>query len=728
MKKYILAIIYPLLSILLVMSLLPSLAFAVCPTTIDVTITSGPYLLVDSNKPGIEGPMVTTVSAVVENTGASTAEDVYVYIGDRTDGANPGIFPAGSDGNSLAMVDGVGDATRYIVNLAPGQSKTVFWQVAYPATFGQTYPFDVWAKNEVDCFDDDSYTLTTRSSLSAAANKLLGTISLQPASGIVNPGNIVVVTITGYNLGIVGDGPNNEEDAWFQPVGNLDFDPTCFRLVKTETYIHSIEDVLPYYNGMPYLNQTYFPGIGSIGDPPNYDYNSNDYVKYYFIALKECSTRIMPYQEVASGQEEKYSKDYGKSATTIVLTSESGGLSFHKSVEPPTAGAGDTLTWTITYGNTTAYPIGDPDSGNGLVVIDEGIPDHTTYVPGSTACSNSCIIFFSTDGGATWTTTEPPANQVTKIKWYINEIIPANTDPAGWVSFQTAVNPGTPPGTTICNTASARIGEGEPLIASSICANAGTPQVEAYKDDSLAIDADDNGVPSPGDTIEYTIVISNDGNEVAQNVVFTDTPDVNTSLVVGSVDVSECPGCVVTSGNNPGDMSVGVDIGELAPQALVTFYFRVIIGTDCFTEVANQGTVGGTNFDDVLTDDPDTPTPDDPTVTPVTIGPPELTITKFGPEDAVVDSNITYTGTLSNVSNSTAYNVVLVDYLPDGVSFGYGHRLALFTMGTRSWFRIPTVRSRTRCGFSSRPSAASVLPSVWSDTLRLKGSCGRGGL
>ncbi|UCH50382.1 MAG: DUF11 domain-containing protein, partial [Chloroflexota bacterium] len=675
MKKLTVFAIAALISITLVALLSPSLVYANgCPTTLDASIIAGPYLLVDSNKPGIEGPKVATVSALVTNTGASPANNVFVYIGD---GTTPGHFPPGSDSNSLTIVGGVSDATRYIIDLAPGESKTIFWQVAYPPTFGQTYSFSVWADNEAGCFAQDSHTFTTRSALSAAANKLLGTISRQPASGIVNPGNMVIVTITDYNLGEVGEGPNDEEDAWFQPVGNLDFDPTCFRLVKTSVYIHSIENVPPY-DGMPYIDETYFPGIESKAPPPSYNYNSSDYVKYYFIALKECSTRIMPYQEVASGQEEKYSKDNGKSATTIVLTSEPGGLSFHKAVSPSSAGAGDSLTWTISYGNTTAYAIGDPGSGNGLVVVDEGIPAHTTYVPGSAACSQSCVIFFSTDDGATWTTTEPPANQVTQIKWYINEIIPANTDPAGTVSFQTVVNPGTPPGTTICNTASARIGEGEPLIASSICANAGAPQVEAYKRDSLTVDADSNGVPSPGDTIEYTITINNGGNEVAQNVVFTDTPDANTSLVVGSVNIAECAGCLVTSGNDPGDVNVGVNVGELAPQESVTIYFSVIIQTGCFTSIANQGTVSGTNFANVLTDDPDTPAVDDPTITPVTKVPPEVTITKFGPEDAVVDSNITYTGTLSNVSNATAYNAVLVDYLPDGVSFVSSSHTAVY--------------------------------------------------
>jgi len=48
---------------------------------------------------------------------------------------------------------------------------------------------------------------------------------------------------------------------------------------------------------------------------------------------------------------------------------------------------------------------------------------------------------------------------------------------------------------------------------------------------------------------------------------------------------------------------------------------------------------------------------------------PKLAITKFGPDQSMVDSTITYTGTVSNVGGSTAHNVTLVDYLPPGVTF-----------------------------------------------------------
>jgi cytoskeletal protein CcmA (bactofilin family) len=61
-------------------------------------------------------------------------------------------------------------------------------------------------------------------------------------------------------------------------------------------------------------------------------------------------------------------------------------------------------------------------------------------------------------------------------------------------------------------------------------------------------------------------------------------------------------------------------IGNLAPGDSIVITFEVEID-DPFpmgdTEVANQGTVSGNNFANVLTDDPDTAAPNDATVTPV---------------------------------------------------------------------------------------------------------------
>ena len=143
----------------------------------------------------------------------------------------------------------------------------------------------------------------------------------------------------------------------------------------------------------------------------------------------------------------------------------------------------------------------------------------------------------------------------------------------------------------------------------------GPPLLIDPKEDSLLTDNDGNGLPSPGDVLLYTLTIRNAGETAAEGVTFSDSPDPNTSLVVGSVTTTHGS---VTSGNTSGDTTVGVDIGTIDPDETVTITFEVTIDAglpSTVEQVENQGVVSGDNFEDSPTDDPDTEDPDDPTVT-----------------------------------------------------------------------------------------------------------------
>ena len=138
------------------------------------------------------------------------------------------------------------------------------------------------------------------------------------------------------------------------------------------------------------------------------------------------------------------------------------------------------------------------------------------------------------------------------------------------------------------------------------------PDVRATKVDALVIDADSTGMVTPGDTVEYTVVIVNQGDQPAEQVRFADTPGANTALVAGTVTTTQG---VVTLGNLPGNTSVAVSLGTLGAGSSATVRFRVTINrplTATVTMVYNQGSVStpatGTGaFDPVVTDDPDLP-------------------------------------------------------------------------------------------------------------------------
>ena len=477
------------------------IAFGACPTALNLALLNDPYLLVDSNNPA-SGPQVTVAHATITNTGlVATAYDVYMYVGN---GINPGTFTAGSDGQKLSMLGSVADATRYIGNLAPGQSKTVYWMLKYPLTNGKTYPMTIWAGNAAGCSVQGSHTYTTQSTISASANKMLGTVTLDPLDGQVHVGNILTVTVTGFNFGVIGQ----SGDAWLQPAGNLNFNPDQFRLIKTETYIHSLTPACGYPS-MPVYDRLYFPGIKTC-----YYFDAADYVRYYFVAISEGTTTAKIYQKAASGAAgiEKYSGDYGKSGATVTFTAHCGGVTLWKSVNPQTATANTTLTWTITYRNDSGLPIGDPGTGNGLTVREDAIAANTTYVAGSATCSGNCTIYYSTDNGVTWNTTEPAPSQLTRIKWFINQVIPAGS--TGTVSFQSKVNSGVIGAPLICNTASAGVGDCPFAPTDTVCVNGGADL------DLVKVVSDHS--PCEGAQITYTVTVSNPSTTSATGVQVTD--------------------------------------------------------------------------------------------------------------------------------------------------------------------------------------------------------------
>jgi uncharacterized repeat protein (TIGR01451 family) len=152
--------------------------------------------------------------------------------------------------------------------------------------------------------------------------------------------------------------------------------------------------------------------------------------------------------------------------------------------------------------------------------------------------------------------------------------------------------------------------------SADVTVDAQAPLIVADKGSALLPlgDTDDSGTLTPGDVLTYTVVIENQGAGDALNVVFDDTPDVNTSLVTGTVTTTQ--GTIIM-GNTAGDTSLSVAIGTMPASASVTITFEAQINNplpEGVREIINQGEVSGENFPPVLTNDPDTNPGGDPTI------------------------------------------------------------------------------------------------------------------
>ncbi len=202
-----------------------------------------------------------------------------------------------------------------------------------------------------------------------------------------------------------------------------------------------------------------------------------------------------------------------------------------------------------------------------------------------------------------------------------------------------------------------------------------TPELgQPTKQASVQIDADGSGGPSVGDTVRYTIRVPNVGQAIVNDLTFTDTPDPNTQLVVGSVTTSHG---TVTAGNAGGDTAVEVAVPTLGVGQTLVIRFDVVVleGAAEAGQIANQGIVSTPPDDDtpggdIPTDDPDTPDePGDETETPVEPKGPPVTPKKQaavirdadGSGGPSVGDTVRYTITLPNVTGSSVAEVVFRD-------------------------------------------------------------------
>jgi uncharacterized repeat protein (TIGR01451 family) len=153
-----------------------------------------------------------------------------------------------------------------------------------------------------------------------------------------------------------------------------------------------------------------------------------------------------------------------------------------------------------------------------------------------------------------------------------------------------------------------------------------------------------------GDSVTYTLTVTNDGDAAASSVVVDDALPAHTTLSGISATSWTCTGdavhCTLDS-----PLAAGTSAALTVTLALAADYAP--------DTVVNTATVGPTDA-----------TPDDNTstvTTPVTHSP-DLSIVKSGPASVNAGSNVTWTLTVTNDGDADATSVLVTDTLPSGVT------------------------------------------------------------
>ncbi len=352
----------------------------------------------------------------------------------------------------------------------------------------------------------------------------------------------------------------------------------------------------------------------------------------------------------------------------------------------------------VTLGDRMRYSIVLHNLGGGTltnVAFGDTIPAGLAYVPGSAAAGAGTL---GVSGGTvTWSAIGALAPGASVAATFDVTIASVSG------STQTYVNQGAATSTEtggVFTDDNGDPGDGNQPTQFTAVSGGGTaaPLIDVQKRWAVAVDTAPLGVPSPGDTLQYTVTVSNQGSAAATNVRLTDAVpactgalDPCTSYVSGSLAASQ--GAIVT------EQPIDVNLGTLPAGGVATLGFRVVVSpsTADGTVIANQASVTRTGGSGPVLSDDNGNAGDgiNPTLTPIaaTAGgsgvPGALAKVLAGSSEtassgttALVGEVLRYQVTVA-MPKGTTRQVAIADVLPAGLGYLPGSaRLArTFTTG-----------------------------------------------
>lgn len=271
--------------------------------------------------------------------------------------------------------------------------------------------------------------------------------------------------------------------------------------------------------------------------------------------------------------------------------------------------------------------------------------------PGSSTALNGILVvqlpvntnFVTSSHNAIWN----PAERT--ITWNLGNI-PAGIDINGWYDIQ--IDPAVADGTVVDINSQIiwqdTIGDDHGPIQQTI-------SITVYNRPDLSITKTGPDEASIGSTVTYTGTLKNNGGSAANTLILVDY------LPEGLTFVSSSHNAVY----NDIDKTITWSLGTINSGASIDGWVTVKIENTVASNTRLDNSFQVTWKDGDGTDYG----PASATHEIIAYTNPILSITKEGPTEAIVGDYVTFTGTVSNIGGSVAYNTTLIDYLPQGMTF-----------------------------------------------------------
>lgn len=343
-------------------------------------------------------------------------------------------------------------------------------------------------------------------------------------------------------------------------------------------------------------------------------------------------TQIADTISVASGTNDPNLANNSATAVVIVAAANTADLQVTNSATPNPVQPGHQITYTITVKNA------GPASA-GSVVLSSAVPANTTLVSVS-----------QTSGTGGWTCT--PSVISCSI----------GTLPAGASTVFTVivnVNNGTSPGTVITDTVNVSSSTTDPNPASNVATATVIVATAGQTDMAVA----KTGTPNPvlaGNTITYTITVTNNGPATATGVTLTDTLPANTTFTSISTSPAGTWNCSTFSTTGK-----CTDASLATGTTTFTLLMKVNAGTAPGTAITNNAVISSTTTDPYSGNNTATTTSyvASPTQADVAI------VKSASPEPVQQGTSLTYTLQVTNNGPAVAQSIVVTDPLPTQVTY-----------------------------------------------------------